>query len=212
MRAQVAERDGRLGAGSAARDGPSPAARTAELPRPRARGGALRRRRGRQRRGAARSCSTSSACTRSTAARRSTPRPTTCWPASTTVPTEEVVLLTEQRERDHGGRARRAACRTSRCTSRRPPASRPASPPPWRSRPTAPSRRTRRRSREALARVRTGAVAPAARDDARGASSAATPSASSRSEVLRLGRSARDAAGGAARRSPAASTATGRRN
>ena len=40
------------------------------------------------------SCSASSACTRSTAARRSTPRPTTCSPASTTCPTEEVVVLT----------------------------------------------------------------------------------------------------------------------
>ena len=63
---------------------------------------------------------------------------------------------------------------------------------------------------EALARVRTGAVAPAARDDAQGRFKRGDAVGFVRGRGARLGRAARDAAGGAARARDGEATARAR--
>ena len=97
------------------------------------------------------------------------------------VPAEEVVVLPNSPERDHGRRARRRAVGEAR--PRRAVAL--AAGRPGRgggARPDARRRRERRRDGRGARHVRTGAVTGAARDDAgRAASAAARPSASSTS-------------------------------
>ena len=112
--------------------------------------------------------SPSSAPTSSPAARRSTPRPTSCWPASTRSPAEEVARPAQLLERDHGRRARLRAVREAGAGG---PGDLAAGEPAGagRARPRGVARpRTPSGSRRRSTAIATGGVAPAARDDAQG--------------------------------------------
>ena len=122
--------------------------------------------------------SPSSAPTSSPAARRSTPRPTSCWPGSTSVAGRGGAGPAQLLERDHGRRARLRALREAGAGGRRRPPSRRACW-PW----SSSTRRLGRRERRAARRRRWRASPPAAspRPPAttpRDASSRATRSAS----------------------------------
>ena len=168
MRAQVAERDGRLSeqadAGGADADAAAASDRRAGALRP----SAAARSRSSTATACAR-CSASSACTPLDGGPTLNPSTYDLLAAIHEVPAEEVVRAAQQRERDHGGRARRASCRTSRSWWRRRPASRRASRRRSRWRPSARSRRTLRRVYARRSRACAPARSrPAARDDAQG--------------------------------------------
>ena len=142
-------------------------------------------------------CTASSACTRSTAVRRSTPRPMTCWRASTRCrprrwwcsPTAPNVIMAAERAAELSDKQVLVAPTPSQQAGLAAAVA------------LAPDRSVEENARalsEALARVRTGAVAQAARDDAQGRFRRGEAVGFVEERGARLGRARRDARGGAA--------------
>ena len=216
MRAQVAERDERLGAPVGARasaadgadaSGGGPRRLGARAPARRAAGAdrdALRRRRGRQRRRVCARCSRELGVHTIDGGPTLNPSTYDLLAAIHDVPAEEVVVLPNSAERDHGRRARRPALRQAGARRAARRASRRASRRRSRSRRSARSRRTRRPLTEALAaRAHRRRRARPRATTRRAASSAARRSASSATRCIAWGEPLRDAAGGARARWPA---------